>query len=264
MEQKISVLIADDNKEFAGMVESYLKTDPALDVIGCAYDGAETLEMVKLCQPNVLLLDLVMPNVDGLGVLERLRHMQQAPAVIVVSSAAKESIAHQCLSLNAKYFIAKPVDLEGLLQRVKMFSGSSADTELMKGGKTIYSDEGEHKSVDMESLVTDIIHQIGIPAHIKGYQYLRYAIMKVVDNLEMINSITKELYPNVAEEFRTTPSRVERAIRHAIEVAWDRGDTDVLNSFFGYTIANTKGKPTNSEFIAMIADKLRLQMKNAS
>ncbi len=263
MEQKISVLIADDNQEYASAAENYLKKDSDIEVIGCAYDGAEALEMIKMCKPDVLLLDIVMPNIDGIGVLERLQHMQDSPAVIVITSAAKESIAQQCFALGASYFIAKPVEFEGLIQRIKMFGTASSE----RGNKTEkeFAANGVSRNLpDMETLVTDIIHEIGIPAHIKGYQYLRYAIMMVVDNLEIINSITKELYPSVAKKYATTPSRVERAIRHAIEVAWDRGDMEVLNSFFGYTIANSKGKPTNSEFIAMIADKLRLQMKNTS
>lgn len=264
MEQKISVLIADDNQEYASMAESYLKADTGIEVVGCAYDGAEALEMIKLCKPDVLLLDLVMPNIDGIGVLERLRNIQGAPTVIVITSAAKESIAQQCFALNAKYFIAKPVQFDSLIQRIKMFADSSPENTGNKTEKEFSASNLSRTTPDMETLVTDIIHEIGIPAHIKGYQYLRFAIMMVVNNLEIINSITKELYPTVAKQYSTTPSRVERAIRHAIEVAWDRGDTEVLNSFFGYTIANSKGKPTNSEFIAMIADKLRLQIKNAS
>lgn len=263
MERKISVLIADDSQEYAAAAEKYLKTDSDIEVIGCAYDGAEALEMVKLCKPDVLLLDIVMPNIDGIGVLERLQYIQNPPRVIVVTAAATENIAQQCFALNASYFLAKPVEFESLLHRIKMFGVSMTDSG-NKTEKEFSLPGGGKNTPDMETLVTNIIHEIGIPAHIKGYQYLRYAIMLVVDNLEIINSITKELYPNVAKKYSTTPSRVERAIRHAIEVAWDRGDMDVLNSFFGYTIATSKGKPTNSEFIAMIADKLRLQMKNSS
>lgn len=261
--KKIRVLVADDNREYTEVLLGYLKNNPRLEIVGTAYDGLEAVSMVRMTEPDVLILDLVMPNLDGFGVLERLQNLKlnKNPKVLVVSAVLNDGIAAKTIALGAEYFMLKPVDFEVLIDRICMFSSDSANArhELNADIKNLNG-----KVKDVETMVTDIIHEIGIPAHIKGYQYLRHAIMMVIDDLDIINSITKELYPTVAKDFNTTPSRVERAIRHAIEVAWDRGDTDVLNSFFGYTIANSKGKPTNSEFIAMIADKLRLAMKNAS
>ena len=265
--KKIRVVIADDNREYAGILCEYMRRESRIEIAGCAYDGLEAVSMVKMTEPDVLILDMVMPNLDGIGVLERLQNgkLKKMPKILMVSAVLNDSIAAKTIALGAEYFMLKPVDFDVLIRRVCMF-GTEGEKMLREGRNAgaVRALSGKTASADMETMVTEIIHEIGIPAHIKGYQYLRHAIMMVVDDLDIINSITKELYPTVAKDFNTTPSRVERAIRHAIEVAWDRGDTDVLNSFFGYTIANSKGKPTNSEFIAMIADKLRLQIKNAS
>ena len=263
MEKIISVLIADDNKEYAEKLGRNLGTDFKINVCGIATDGFQVIEMVDILKPDVLILDVVLSSLDGVGVLERLslKKMEKRPKIIVSSSIRQDRLAQSCMNLGADYFMIKPVNFESLIGAVKRSCG-----EVSFGGGS-YSNSGLSSSkpfMDTETMVTEIIHEIGIPAHIKGYQYLRYSIMLVIDNLDVINSITKKLYPTVASHFGTTASRVERAIRHAIEVAWDRGDTDVLNSIFGYTVANTKGKPTNSEFIAMIADKLRLRIKNAS
>lgn len=266
--QKIRVLIADDNREYVGVLAEHLKTDSRIEIVGCAYDGVEAINMMNMAEPDIIILDLVMPNLDGLGVLERLSNMRlsKIPKVIVVSAVLNDSIAAKTISLGAEYFILKPVDFDVLMNRIIMFAYGAVNEQEVKDFLDPDKQETRirEKEKDMETKVTNVIHEIGIPAHIKGYQYLRHAILMVVDDLDIINSITKELYPTVAKDFSTTPSRVERAIRHAIEVAWDRGDTEILNSFFGYTIANSKGKPTNSEFIAMIADKLRLENKYAS
>lgn len=263
--KKYKVMIADDDKDFVNALCRAIKHREELVFAGCAYDGAEALEMIESIRPDIVVLDMIMPLIDGIGVLERVNPNinKDAPAFIAVSAAANEKIAAHAVALGAEYFMRKPLEPEALVDRIISFAidpipevkSVKESPELRMVKKTA--------EPDIEMMVTDIIHEIGIPAHIKGYQYLRHAIMLVVDDLDVINSITKELYPTVAKDFNTTPSRVERAIRHAIEVAWDRGDTDVLNSFFGYTIANSKGKPTNSEFIAMIADRLRLQMKSA-
>lgn len=264
--KRIRVLIADDNHDYASVLCNYLKGDNRIEVVGCAYDGMETMGMIKMTEPDILILDLVMPNVDGIGVLERLRNtkLEKRPKVIVVSAVLNDDIAARTIALGAEYFMLKPVDFEVLIDRIRMFSSTDPTSGKKLSTATLAPYSDTPKEPDMETMVTEVIHEIGIPAHIKGYQYLRYAIIMVVNDLDIINSITKELYPAVAKKFNTTPSRVERAIRHAIEVAWDRGDTEVLNSFFGFTIANSKGKPTNSEFIAMIADKLRLQTKHIS
>lgn len=260
--KKIRVLIADDNREYVDVLCSYMKQESLIEIVGCAYDGIEAVNLMRMTDPDILILDMVMPNLDGIGVLERMRnlHLKKEPKILVVSAVLSDSLAAKTISLGAQYFMLKPVDFNVLINRIVMFA--KEDEQNVK--ELLPRDKGSNSnSTDIETMVTKIIHEIGIPAHIKGYQYLRHAIMMVINNLDIINSITKELYPTVAKDFNTTPSRVERAIRHAIEVAWDRGDTEVLNSFFGYTIANSKGKPTNSEFIAMIADKLRLQIKNA-
>lgn len=263
--QRYKVLVADDDVNFVKALCTVLKKRKNVETVEAVTDGLEAMNMIKLGQPDVVIMNVKLPNLDGIGILERVSPNvnRDTPAFIIVSSMAGEKIAANCIALGAEYYIQKPVDVAAVADRMDMFVfdpvpevydlKNSSDLRIVK--KTC--------NPDVEMLVTNIIHEIGIPAHIKGYQYLRFAIIRAVDNLDIINSITKELYPTVAKEFNTTPSRVERAIRHAIEVAWDRGDTEVLNSFFGYTIANTKGKPTNSEFIAMIADRLRLQMKSA-
>ena len=266
LKNKGKVLIIDDNKAFADTLSSYINKSDKLDVVACAYDGLEGLSLIEITKPDVVILDMVMPNLDGMGVLERVKSKNAKvinPVFIVVSAAITEKMAVHAASLGADYFMMKPVDFDILIKRIEMFIAEvdvSVPEISSKNGFSIAKPEDEP---DIEGMVTNIIHEVGIPAHIKGYQYLRHAIMMAVKDLDVINSITKELYPTVAKDFNTTPSRVERAIRHAIEVAWDRGDTDVLNSFFGYTIANSKGKPTNSEFIAMIADRLRLKLRSA-
>lgn len=260
MEKEINVLIADDNTEYAKTLGGYLAADSKINICGIAKDGFQVLEMVDILKPDVLIMDVVLSNLDGIGVLERFKskNMAHMPKIIVSSVLRQEKLAQDCINLGVDYFMVKPVNYESIISTIKRLHNEGR-SQLIPG-KGVKNDG----VVDVETLVTEMIHEIGIPAHIKGYQYLRHAIMMVIENLDVINSITKKLYPTVAEDFNTTASRVERAIRHAIEVAWDRGDTDVLNSIFGYTIANSKGKPTNSEFIAMIADRLRLQIKRTA
>ena len=262
---KPKVLIVDDDTDYTSVLTTAINHRGTLEIIGCARDGLEAIEMIEESEPDIVVLDMIMPNLDGIGVLERisLKKKFNKPTFIVVSAILNEKVAAHTIALGAEYFMRKPVDFEALVNRIEMFA-KEADLSMTepahKNELRVISRPAEP---DIEAMVTDIIHEVGIPAHIKGYQYLRNSIIMVVEDLDIINSITKELYPTVAENFNTTPSRVERAIRHAIEVAWDRGDPEVLNSFFGYTIANAKGKPTNSEFIAMIADKLRLELKTA-
>jgi two-component system response regulator (stage 0 sporulation protein A) len=207
-----------------------------------------------------------MPHLDGLGVLERVNSMDisKKPLFIVLSAVGQDKITQRALALGAEYYVVKPFDMEVLVSRIRQLKNVTQSNII----KSAYSGEDLSRSVpkpmNIEAEVTNIMHEIGVPAHIKGYQYLRDAIMMVVEDLEIINSITKQLYPSIAKEYNTTPSRVERAIRHAIEVAWSRGQIDTIDSLFGYTINIGKGKPTNSEFIAMVADKLRLEMKVAN
>ena len=258
--EKIKVLLADMDREYHNNMRNALSRDEEIYVVGSAYDGKEALAKVESLKPDVLIADVVLPKLDGIGVLENLNRRSERPMVIMTSPVVGDMMAKSCMEQGAIYYMVKPIDPQSMISRIKMLRDDDAEQGRIISRKMLI----DAMKPDMETMVTDVIHEIGIPAHIKGYQYLRRAIMMVIDDLDVINSITKELYPSVAKEFKTTPSRVERAIRHAIEVAWDRGDTEVLNSFFGYTIANSKGKPTNSEFIAMIADRLRLQSKKGA
>lgn len=258
--EKIKVLLADMDREYHNNMRNALSRDEDIYVVGSAYDGKEALAKVESLKPDVLIADVVLPKLDGIGVLENLNRRSERPMVIMTSPVVGDKMAKSCMEQGAIYYMVKPIDPQSMISRIKMLRDDDAEQGRIISRKMLI----DAMKPDMETMVTDVIHEIGIPAHIKGYQYLRRAIMMVIDDLDVINSITKELYPSVAKEFKTTPSRVERAIRHAIEVAWDRGDTEVLNSFFGYTIANSKGKPTNSEFIAMIADRLRLQSKKGA
>jgi len=211
--------------------------------------------MIQQHRPDVLVLDLMLPKKDGISVLKTVSTMEQRPAVLATSGFVTNYVASSAASLGARYLMLKPCDMDELVERLVEIRGG-------ENRRAPASRPSEKTSI--ESMVTGIIHEIGVPAHIKGYQYLREAIIIAVEDMDVINAITKVLYPQVAKTFQTTPSRVERAIRHAIEVAWDRGDLDTLQRFFGYTVSNTKGKPTNSEFIALIADKLQLQLKSNS
>lgn len=255
MEKKLKVLIADDTTGFGQNCANVLKTY-GMDVFLCAKDGIEVLEVIKSQHPDVVLADVFMPGLDVLGVLRGLESMDKKnrPMVMAMSSYDNARLEIETLSAGASYYFLKPFDMNVLAERIIQLSG-------WKNEPVELTAKATSSEPDLELMVTEIIHQIGVPAHIKGYHYLREAIMLAVKDSEIINSVTKMLYPTVAKMHDTTSSRVERAIRHAIEVAWDRGDVDVLNSYFGYTIHNGRGKPTNSEFIAMIADKLRLRLK---
>lgn len=271
MEQKIRVLVADDNKEFGELLKEFFKAKSEdVEIVGVAYDGLEAYNEIMDKKPDVVILDMIMPQLDGIGVMQKLNEsdLENKPKVIVLSAVGQESITKQAISLGASYYLIKPFDLNVLLERItqketiediggKEFSASS----LMENKVQYVIPRLDVKSKDLEIEVTNMIHDIGVPAHIKGYQYLREAIMMVIKDNDTINAITKQLYPDIASTYKTTPSRVERAIRHAIEVAWGRGKLDTLQNVFGYTVSMGKGKPTNSEFIAMIADKLRLELK---
>lgn len=264
-ERKIKIVIADDNKEFCGILSEYLKKQDDLDVVGIAKDGLEALKLISQESPDVLVLDIIMPHLDGLGVLERINSMEinSIPKIIVLSAVGQDKITQRAINLGADYYVVKPFELDVFANRIRqMFSYGFNMPEVRRP----LSMNDEQQTINfmnnnLESEITNIIHEIGVPAHIKGYLYLREAIFMVVNDVELLSAVTKELYPSIAKKFNTTASRVERAIRHAIEVAWSRGQVETINKIFGYTIHNSKGKPTNSEFIAMVADKLRLKQK---
>ncbi len=263
--EKLNVAIADDNERMLRELGDIVGSDEELQVVGTAKDGEEAYEMIKKNEPDVVLLDIVMPKLDGLTVMDKIRNdknMKKHPAFIMISAIGQEKITEDAFSLGADYYIMKPFDNDVVLNRIKHVRSA----ELRRGTEVrkvnAYEKKQELEERNLESDVTNIIHEIGVPAHIKGYQYLREAIIMSVRDMEMLNSITKILYPGIAKKYQTTPSRVERAIRHAIEVAWSRGKMDTIDELFGYTIHNGKGKPTNSEFIALIADKIRLEYKN--
>lgn len=266
MEEKITVLIADDNKEFGEILSEYLQSHNDIEVIGVAKDGLEAYQVIEKKKPDVAILDIIMPHLDGLGVLEKINMAQipKRPLCIMLTAVGQDKITQKAMALGAEYYIVKPFDMDILVNRIrelKKINGSKVSffkTE-QSGEQRVPYVNTSIKSLETE--VTNIIHEIGVPAHIKGYQYLRDAIIMVVKDIEVINSITKLLYPTIAKMYNTTPSRVERAIRHAIEVAWSRGQMETIDSLFKYTVNVGKGKPTNSEFIAMIADKLRLELK---
>ena len=272
MKEKITVLIADDNQEFSHTLANYINSQEDMEIIGMAKDGNEALEMIKNVTPDVVLLDVIMPHLDGLGVLENIKSNgnAQKPICIMLSAVGQDKITQKAITLGAEYYVVKPFDIELLIKRIREIKfykpNQTLNNFITSQTKQSYielpKDSGK-KEDNLEALVTNIIHEVGVPAHIKGYQYLREAIIMVVNDIDVINQITKSLYPKIAFKFHTTPSRVERAIRHAIEVAWGRGQQEVVENIFGYTISAAKGKPTNSEFIAMIADKLRLELKSA-
>ena len=265
VDKKIKILVVDDNREFCEILSEYLSSQEGIEMVGIALDGIDGYELIMEKKPDVVILDIIMPHLDGLGVLEKVNSTitKNKPMFIILSAVGQDRITQKALSLGAEYYVIKPFDMKVLVSRIKQLKGMATTILQPENDYPVnvnsYNIVSEKKDIEIE--VTNIMHDIGVPAHIKGYQYLRDAIMMVVEDLDIINSITKQLYPTIAKDYNTTPSRVERAIRHAIEVAWGRGRIDAINAIFGYTISVGKGKPTNSEFIAMVADKLRLSLK---
>ena len=254
MEHTSTVFIADSAEDFCSGLTAALQRADGFRVLGTAGDGEQAIRMIEEKKPDILVLDLMLAKKDGISVLKSIANMEHKPITLATSAFLTEYDSTAAANLGVRYLMLKPCDMAALVERL----------EEIRGGESLrYPAARRSDKVSIETLVTNIIHEIGVPAHIKGYQYLREAIIIAVNDMDVINAITKVLYPEVAKTFGTTPSRVERAIRHAIEVAWDRGDLDTLQKFFGYTVSNTKGKPTNSEFIALIADKLQLQLKSA-
>ena len=260
METKIRVLIAEPSEDMRLLLTDALSREEDLDVCGGAADGIEALEKIESLEPDVVVLELVQPRLDGLAVLKKLSERDRSPAVLVFTGFVNARVVSEAAELGAAYFMSKPCDPSELMQRIRQFGRARLQPRLL-GAERPDPPVPARQEPSLERVVTDVIHEIGVPAHIKGYQYLREAILLTIHDMDAINAVTKVLYPEVARKVSTTPSRVERAIRHAIEVAWDRGDVEVLQKFFGYTVSGIKGKPTNSEFIAMVADHLSLQQK---
>ena len=252
MPKTVKVVIADDNREFCEILKEYLESQDDFELVGMANNGNEALEIIREKQPDIVVLDIIMPHLDGIGVLERLAtgNYGNRPRIVMLTAFGQENMTQRAVELGADYYILKPFDIEVMGNRLR---------QLADGQSSVPPTPVKTRNLDVE--VTNIIHQMGVPAHIKGYQYLRDAIILVIGEINLLGAVTKELYPMIAQKYGTTPNRVERAIRHAIELAWDRGNIDMMNKFFGYTINVERGKPTNSEFIAMIADKLRIGTK---
>jgi two-component system response regulator (stage 0 sporulation protein A) len=259
----LKVLIGDDNREFAEILRDLISAQSDMEVCGVAHNGSEVLEMVQEKRPDVVILDIIMPVLDGIGALERMNDLPgKTPKVIMLTAFGQELVTRRAMELGVSYFILKPFDMPVLVERIRQVTAETPAISPV-AATTIFQNHmnGTMQRKSVDAAITQIIHEIGVPAHIKGYHYLREAIGIVYNDVEILGSITKTLYPRIAERFKTTPSRVERAIRHSIEVAWGRGNVDAIRTVFGYTVSASKTKPTNSEFIAMIADKLRMEHK---
>lgn len=259
---RLNVAIADDNERLLDMLDNIISADKNLNVVGKAKNGEDICQIIRNKQPDVVLLDLIMPKMDGLTVMERINNdisVKKRPNFIVLTAVGQENITEDAFNRGANYYIMKPFSNEMLLNRIK-----SVNRLYRTQIKRMDASEGRgtYREKDLENRVTNMLHEIGIPAHIKGYHYLRDSIIMAVEDMDVLNAITKVLYPTVAKKNQTTSSRVERAIRHAIEVAWSRGKLDTIDELFGYTVSTGKGKPTNSEFIALIADTIQLEYKH--
>ena len=260
--EHLNVAIADDNQKILDMLENIIGMDKELNLVGKAKNGEEMCQIIKNRQPDVVLLDLIMPKMDGLTVMEQVNQdnsVNKRPYFIVITAVGQERITEDAFNKGANYYVMKPFNNEVLLDRIKSVRKMFRNYEKKNEDGRL---EGTARGEDLENRVTNMLHEIGIPAHIKGYHYLRDAIIMAVNDMDVLNAITKILYPTVAKKYQTTSSRVERAIRHAIEVAWSRGKLDTLDELFGYTVSTGKGKPTNSEFIALIADTIQLEYRH--
>ena len=253
----IDVLIADEEKEFNELLSGYLAREHDMQVIGMVNDGLRALELIECHHPKVVILGSVMTGLDGMGVLERVKDMENRPRIIMLTAIKSSYYIQRAYDYQAVDVLLKPFDMGALVDRIRY--AASMDYDLLRKN-AIYRESKEKRDYEIE--VTNILHQMGVPAHVKGYQYLRDAILYTVEDINLLGAVTKELYPMIGEKYNTSASRVERAIRHGIELAWNRGNVDMMIQYFGYTINTERGKPTNSEFIAMVADKIRLAMKD--
>jgi len=261
MEKRIKLLVANDSAEF-NRDYGRIFEESGMEIVYTQKDGMKLLEKIESIHPDVVLADLFMPRLDGIGVMKAIQSKVAGmrPMFVIISNFTSPTLEREVMMSGASYFAISPFNAADLSDRIIQLCSISG----IIPKTSVRSQAPATEEPSLEIQVTEVLHQIGVPAHIKGYHYLRDSIIMAIETPDIINAVTKQLYPNVAKLYETTASRVERAIRHAIEVAWDRGDVDILNSYFGYTIHNTRGKPTNSEFIAMISDRLRLHMKTAS
>jgi two-component system response regulator (stage 0 sporulation protein A) len=262
MGKKIKIVVADDNRSLCQMLQDFLHSQEDLQVVGIAYNGVDAWEQIQSQEPDLVIIDLVMPSLDGLGVLERINAHSSAsrPKIIMLTAFGQESLTHQAMVLGVDYFILKPFDLEILGKRIRSLT-QDIPVVPTSMSSSVNSVTNAGSRVNLGAEVTSMMHQIGIPAHVKGYQYIRDAILMVVEDVSLLGAVTKELYPAIAKKYDTAPSRVERGIRHAIELAWERGHTETLKRIFGYSMNIERQKPTNSEFVALLADKLRVMSK---
>ncbi len=263
MEKTVTLIIADAAEEFRLLCTDAIREEEGIELVAATGDGCELVRLVREKKPDVLLMDIVLPRLEGFGVMRAINELDdRKPAVIILSAFANQRVVAEAASLGAYYFISKPCDFEELFNMVRAIGKARpVKTAAADSKVTLPAAVKNGREQRIEAMVTEVIHEIGVPAHIKGYQYIREAIIQTVLDMDLINAVTKALYPMVAKRYNTTSSRVERAIRHAIEVAWDRGDIEVLQKYFGYTVSGVKGKPTNSEFIALISDRLQLKLK---
>lgn len=265
---ELNIAIADDSRQTLKLLDEILEKEEGIHVVGKADNGEDAYNMIVRTNPDIVLMDVIMPKMDGISVMEKVKNntqMKGSPSFIMITAASSQYVTEDAFRLGANYYIMKPFNRDVILDKIWRVGNSRnrAASSLQAPERKVqpYVDKAAYMEQNLETDVTQMLHEIGIPAHIKGYQYLRDAIIMSVQDAEMLSSVTKILYPTIAKKHLTTPSRVERAIRHAIEVAWSRGKMDTINDLFGYTVSNGKGKPTNSEFVALIADKIRLDYK---
>lgn len=255
--KKITVMLADDNEEFCEIVETYLKQQPDISFIESIHNGAEAYERIKEMKPDIAILDGAMPGLDGLGILEKLNKEGSRPVCIMLSGIRNDNVINRAYDLGAEYYIIKPFDLDTLAERIRMFRDIIAADSKSKNNSILA--DPVIQIPNLEERVTDILNEIGMPANFHGYRYLRHGIIMAVKDIQSLNRITKGIYPAIAQVYNTTPSRVERAIRHAIDIVWKRGSSGAIDKIFANPANRPKGKPTNGEFIAFIADKIRLE-----
>jgi len=262
MAKKVKIIVAEDNRNLCQILQDYIQREENFELLGVAYNGLEAWELIQKNEPDLVIMDLVMPNLDGLEVLERInaRTSVPRPKIIMLTAFGHETLTHQAMLMGVDYFILKPFDLEILGKRIKTLT-QDVEVSNQTISQTCSAIAPVGKSVNINYEVTTMMHQLGIPAHVKGYQYIRDAILMVIEDVSLLGAVTKELYPAIAKKYNTAPSRVERGIRHAIELAWERGHMETLKRIFGYSMNIERQKPTNSEFIALLADKLRVMSK---